>query len=435
MCLAAWCCSAFATADAAAQSAGDEMQQLRSLVESGQSAAAYQRYCTTERTEPAERNLWCGIALVDIGRPGEGILILERYVLLRPDDMRGRLELARAYFLGGDDVRARTEFEAVAAFDPPAAVRAGIDRYLDALFKRESLYRRRTLLYVEAGAGWDSNVNAGVAQADLTLPVLGPVTVIDRGVERDALFGAAAIGGQINQPFAPGFSVFGAFDANGTFYREESDFNLTTLSGSGGVAYERAQHIVALSLAYGELHVGSDRYRTTMGAGLEWRYAISPVASIAVVPQYARLSYEDANEIRDADLGAIAINYRRAWLTNWQPAINLGVFYGDESSRRDRPDLTREFSGAALELVASPSPRWAVGGSLSYTRSDYDGPLPLLGVVRKDDYVAGTLRVHYFVGSGWSARVEYTYAKNDSNVSLFEFDRSTIGARVRREFK
>ncbi len=267
-----------------------ETAQLRALVESGRSAQAYERFCKSERDFP-QRDLWCGIALVDIGRAGEGAIALERYVLLNPEDARGRLELARAYYHAGDDVRARTEFEAIQTLKPPADVQAGINRYLDALFQRESLYRRRTLLYFEAGIGYDSNVNGGVAQADISLPVLGPVTVLDTGVEKSDGFGFAAIGGQINQPFAPGWSVFGSFDAQGTFYQSEHDFDLGVLAASAGVSYERGPNIFALSATYGDLRIDGDNYRRSTGGGFEWRYALSPVSSIAVVPQFARLSY------------------------------------------------------------------------------------------------------------------------------------------------
>lgn len=408
--------------------------QLRALVESGQSAQAYERYCRVEREFP-QRDLWCGIALVDVGRAGEAVIALERYVLTNPDDARGRLELARAYYHAGDDVRARTEFEAVQAMKPPADVQVGINRYLDALFQRESLYRLRTFLYVEAGIGYDSNVNAGVSQADISLPVLGPVTVLDTGVEKSDGFGFAAIGGQINQPFAPGWSAFGSFDAQGTFYQTENDFNLAVLSASAGASYESGPNIFALSATYGDLRVGGDDYRQSFGGGFEWRHALSPVSSLAVVPQFARLSYSDGNDVRDADLAAIAINYRRAWLINWQPAINFGVFYGAEHSRRDRPDLVRSLAGANVELALAPSPRWALGASVGYTYSEYDASVPLLGVTREDDYWSAAARAVYYFGTGWSARFEYTYARNDSNLELFSFDRHTVAAKVRREFK
>lgn len=408
--------------------------QLRALVEAGRSAQAYERFCRDERDFP-QRDLWCGIALVDIGRAGEAAIALERYVLTHPEDARGRLELARAYYHAGDDVRARAEFEAVQGLKPPADVRAGINRYLDALFQRESLYRRRTLLYVEAGIGYDSNVNGGVSQADISLPVLGRVSVLDTGIEKSDGFAFGAIGGQINQPFAPGWSVFGSFDAQGTFYQSENDFNLAVLGASAGASYERGPNIFALSLTYGDLRIDNDRYRRSTGAGFEWRHALSPVSSIAIVPQFARLSYSGANDVRDADLAAIGINFRRAWLVNWQPAINFGVFYGDEHSRRDRPDLVRTLAGANVELAVSPSPRWALSTSLGYTRSEYDAEVPLLGVTRKDDYWSAGARAVYYLGGGWSGRLEYTYARNDSNLELFSFDRHTVTAKARLEFK
>ncbi len=49
---------------------------------------------------------------------------------------------------------------------------------------REARYRGRRLAFVEVGGGYDSNANAGVAQADIGLPVLGPVTVAAFGVRK-----------------------------------------------------------------------------------------------------------------------------------------------------------------------------------------------------------------------------------------------------------
>jgi hypothetical protein len=175
------------------------LDDLRTLVEAGRAAEADAIFCAAAdlSARPREFDLWCGVAAVDLGRAGEGVLALERYVLQFPNDTRARLELARAYsyFYAGDNVpSAREEFEAVAKEQPPAEVQAGIDRYLDALRVRESRvresrYRTRATGYVEAGAGYDSNANAGVAQANIGLPVLGPVTVADVGVRTGSGFG------------------------------------------------------------------------------------------------------------------------------------------------------------------------------------------------------------------------------------------------------
>ena len=110
-------CAALSLAQRASAAAGDD---IRSLVESGQGAAAYAACATADTSVASDLDLWCGIAAVDTGRPGEGLLALERYSLTHAEDVRGRLELARAYFYAGDDRRARTEFEAVLRGRPAA---------------------------------------------------------------------------------------------------------------------------------------------------------------------------------------------------------------------------------------------------------------------------------------------------------------------------
>src|SRR5258708_16835217 len=147
------CVAAAATARAA------PLDDLRALVEAGRAAEAYAGFCADPdiSARPREFDLWCGVAAVDLGRAGEGVLALERYVLQFPDDTRARLELARAYFHAGDNVRAREEFEAVAKEQPPPDVQAGLDRELAALEAREGRYRTRTTAYVEAGAGFTTH--------------------------------------------------------------------------------------------------------------------------------------------------------------------------------------------------------------------------------------------------------------------------------------
>ncbi|MDE2789056.1 MAG: hypothetical protein OXI81_01350 [Paracoccaceae bacterium] len=55
----------------------------------------------------------------------------------RPDLVRVRLELARTLFLKGKDRLAKQHFEPVLASDPPAAVRANAQRFLDQIRARK----------------------------------------------------------------------------------------------------------------------------------------------------------------------------------------------------------------------------------------------------------------------------------------------------------
>ena len=425
-------------ASACALAVAAPVDDLRTAVEAGDSAAAYARHCATSidaPDRPPEFDLWCGVAAVDIGRSGEGVLALERYVLQFPDDARARLELARAYFYAGDDVRSREEFEAVARSRPPPEVQAGIDRYLAALTDREARYRGRRTAFVEVGGGYDSNANAGVAQADIGLPVLGPVTVDDFGVRKESAFGWLAAGAEVRHPVSAGLTVNVSIYGGGAFYGSASEFNLANYGAALSASYRADRNEYALAYAHGEIALDGSRYRWTDGVGLEWRRQISELSSFALAPQYARIGYDGDNAARNADLSALSASYRQVWLRRWQPVLNATLFYGDEHNRESRGDLGRRIQGVGVDVTVSPSAFWALNAGVAYAESDYDAPIPLLDVTRRDRNLGVSVGAVYLINRNLSVRGEYRYAKNTSNLELYEYTRHVGALKVRYEFK
>jgi surface lipoprotein assembly modifier-like protein len=422
---------------AAAPLRAEPLDELRALVEAGRSEEAYATYCADPdvTTRPRGFDLWCGVAAVDLGRAGEGVLSIERYVLQFPDDLRGRLELARAYFQAGDNVRAREEFEAVAKAGPPPEVQIGIDRYLAALEAREGRYRTRTSALVEVGAGYDSNANAGVSQANIGLPVLGPVTVDQIGVRTASAFAWLAAAGRIDHPFAPGWSLNGSAYANGMYYADASEFNLGQFGAALGVTRTAAANVYSLSYAHGEIQLDGSRYRWTDGVGFEWRRQLSEQSSFALIPQYARLSYSGENSARNADLLALSAAYRRMWLKPWHPVLNALVFYGDEHNIENRDDLGRHVFGGAADVTVSPSAFWAFNAGIGYIESRYQAPIPLIEVERRDRNLTLNLSALYLMDSHWSLRAEYQYAHNGSNLELYDYSRHVGALKLRYDFR
>ena len=83
----------------------------------------------------------------------EAIASLRAVLINRPDLVRVRLELARAFFLKGEDSLARGHFERVLAGKPPAPVVANVQRFL-----AEIRARRRWTMYLGAAMSPDSNI-------------------------------------------------------------------------------------------------------------------------------------------------------------------------------------------------------------------------------------------------------------------------------------
>ena len=85
----------------------------------------------------------------------EAIAALRAILIDRPGLVRVRLELARAFFLKGEDDLSREHFERVLAGKPPPAMTANILRFLDSLRAR-----RHWSGYFGATLAPDSNINA-----------------------------------------------------------------------------------------------------------------------------------------------------------------------------------------------------------------------------------------------------------------------------------
>lgn len=410
-------------------------EQIRALVETGQSFAAWPMCEAVDRIAEPQADLWCGIAAVDLGRAAEGTLALERYALRHPGDARARLELARAYFHSGDDVAARREFENVLATNPPPAVRTSIGRYLDALKARESQYRPAVRGWIEAGAGYDDNVNAGVQQAGISLPVLGSVTVADFGVEQSAGFGWLAGSVDLSYPVAPGVAIYGGLAGNGQFNAGASDFNLAQGAALLGASGQVGSHTFYGTYAHGEMLVGGDRYRHSDGLALEWRYLANELVTGSVTPQYARIDFSGENRQRGSDFYAVSVAVRRVWRWLWTPVLNLSAMGGREDNRFDLDYLSRNVYGTTADLTLSPRPAWALNASFTFQRSDYRAHVPLLGLDRVDDYYGATASALYFFTKSLTGRIEAQFTRNDSNIALYQYDRLVVGAKLRYDFQ
>ena len=423
-----------AAAASAAPAPAAPLDDIHAAVESNRSADAWSLCATIHRDATPAADLWCGIAAVDTGHVGEGVLALERYTLLNPDDARGRLELARAYFYAGDDRRSREEFEAVRALDPPADVRAGIQRYLDALTSREAQYLPHLAAYVEAGSATTAMPTPACPGRHRAAGA-GRVTVADVGVQQGDGFGYLAGSIQYTHPVAPGGALFIGGAGTGNFYFNESEFNLAQVAVNAGGTFRSDANTFALTYQYGEILLDGDNYRSSNGVALEWRRQVDPTTTVSVTPQVARIDYSGANDVRDSDFAALGVGVRHIWLGAWQPVLNASVYGGRERDLRDRPDLGRDVYGANADVTVSPSPFWALNAGFVYLRSNYDGDTPLLDTTRHDDNFVASLGALYLIDRNWSARLEYQYQRNRSNLELYDYSRNLVTVKVRYEFK
>jgi hypothetical protein len=409
---------------------------MKTLVEQGHALQAYEFGASHPELQgiPAF-DFQFGVAAINAGHVGEGILALERYLIQFPEDTGARIELARAYFILGEDVRAREEFQNLLQASPPADARFTIERYLNIIRARESRYKTTSSFYVEAGVGRDSNVNAGVSSDNLILPILGNVTVADTAVKKGDSFYNLTLGGQVNHPVSPGVAVFGGFSLDSKINHSEHAFDLLSGNLAGGVSVLKKKDLYKFSLFQSTLSVENDRFRTVDGASGEWTRQLDEQQALQASAQVAKFSYTGANIARNADYTGLGINYRRVLGHAWQPVLNVGMNYGVEANTQDRPDLGRNVSGMTLNMALSPSAKWGLTGGVSFLASHYRGPDAILETTRDDKFVAFEASAAYLIDRNLSLRCEALVSDNRSNIALFGYSRSLVVFKVRYEFK
>jgi hypothetical protein len=411
--------------------------EVKALLEQRKPAEAY----ALGKSNPGEIgnpafDFYFGIAAIDSGHAGEGVLALERYVINFPDNLEGRLELARGYYVLGEDARAKEEFNGVLASKPPPSVVANIERFLNAITARESSYRTTSGVYAEIGYGHDTNTNGGVGSSGIRVPVFGNVQVAQNGVKAPSDFTYLALGGEISHPLAPGLLVFGNARLDGKLNSNDlaSQFDQKNVAVNGGLTYIQDKNLYRLTASHATVEVDNTRFRDVDGLTGELQHQLDELQAIVPFVQYARLAYTGDNRPRDADFYAGGASYRKAFIGPYQPLLTVGGSIGDEHNVRNRPDLGRNIYGARVALAVTPAPKWSLSAGASYQLSKYSGQDPLLLVTRKDDYYAIDAVASYAFTRKLSVRAEAAWTDNKSNVELYKYDRIIYGVKLRYDF-
>lgn len=412
---------------------------VKALLEKGNAAAAYaEAKKHPEQLGDPAFDFWFGLAAIDGGRPGEGVLALERYLLAFPDNASARLHLARGYFVLGDDAHAKSELEALRKAGVAADVATAIDGYLDAIRLRQSRHSMSSGLFIEAGLGYDGNVNAGPASAEVFLPGFGflPLDAASRKISAPvAMVGGGAFAAW---PVRPGLTIFANAQFDRRYHEEETakPYTLATYGTSAGAAFTRERHQLRFTGSAGAIRIGTHLYRSTLGVGADWQFQLDGAQALTAGAQFARLTHRGTNTPRDADYYGVNVGYRRQFAHAWQPVVQANAGVGEQRSRLGFDELVPRTVGLGLTVNVFPAPRWGVLAGYAWQRGRYQGPdFFAFPEHRRDTYEAFNAAVTYLLTRELSLRLEAASARNRSNADAYAFPRDNVLLKLRYEIK
>ncbi len=436
---AAWLATAL-TALSALPAAAAPIDDLRRFVEAGQFEQAWQLAQTQRQSiGDVHFDFLFGVAAVNVGRVPEGLLALERHLAAVPGNDRARLELARGYFLLGEFSRARSEFEFVLRYNPPAPVRERINGFLEAMQSRQAADRRSAArLYAELGAGRDNNVNQGTFRDEVQF-VLGDVVRLT-GTDSQAVsddFATVAVGGQQMFRVSNRLSVFAGADLDQQRNAEARRFDRGSAGAYLGFTNLAMGALWRTTLSASHMRVGSQRYRDLIQFGTEAAWSPSPETQLMAFGQYGEQRFAGSDASRDGratTLGAMVTLSPSDW--PGQPSFGLRLSWTDETNiARLRDDLDK--AGPLLRVFASisPLPRWRLAvGAVASRQSWGDVDVVGFGTQRRDDFYALDGVLSYAIDNRWSVRAEAQWSSNRSNQDLYDSSRKMAALKLRHQF-
>lgn len=395
-----------------------------------------------------------GVAAIDAGHAGEGVLALERYLLSFPDNRSARFQLARGYYVLGEDQRARDEFQQLLA-DASGAEKTTAERYLDAIKAREGRYQPTATGYLEAGLGFDSNINSGIpGGSTFSLPgglslVLAPNSVMARSED---VFTTLQGGVQGTYPLAPGIAAFGTAGFDSRFHSKGNfdQFDQMNFGGSGGLSFLTDRNLYKVGIGLAEGFVDKQRYLTTTSLFGEWQHQYDQFNRFSLGGQVAGLDFHEMNvytaldksararvertPTRDSTYTGLSAGWARSFNVEYLPVLNVSLNFGDEANRANRPDLSREIHGGKVGVSLTPAPKWGMALAAGMQETSYKAP-GAFASSRKDQAYTLDGSLSYFYSKALSIRMEAAVTQQQSNIGLFEYDRYVVGLKARYDFK
>lgn len=413
------------------------LDDIRRQVEASQFEQAYQ----TAQANPqligdVHFDFLYGVAAINVGRVPEGLLALERHLAAVPANDRARLELARGYFLLGEYTRARSEFEFVLRYNPPAGVRSNINGFLQAMQTREASDRRASArFYAEAGIGHDSNVNGGTFRDEAQL-VFGSINLVDSPSRQvPDTYGQVAIGGQQQYRVSTRLSVFAGADLDHRANQKQHAYDLTSGGINFGFSHLGSAALWRTTLAFNDLIVGGNRYRNTFSLATDASLTLGADQSLSVFAQYGEMHHAPSDEVRNAratTLGAMFTQNLPDMLG--APSVGARFSYTQEDNLRSRADLGKKMPLLRLFGSVTPQERLRLSLGLSAYLQQYGGEDVGFGTVRRDTTWAADLVANYSLSPSLSLRADAVWSTTQSNQDLYDSKRSAVSLKLRYQF-
>jgi tetratricopeptide (TPR) repeat protein len=398
------------------------LAEAEDLIERGQTERAYD-LLSRQEPELSGNPLYdylLGVAALDSGRVSESIFALRRALVVEPGFSGARLELARAYYEAGNSALARPLFVRLLDENPPPSVRDVLHKYINAIDAKPPAPQSRFLPYAELFAGNDSNANGSTSNQQFLGFMLNA-----NNVETESPF--VELGAGFNW-LVPRSTEFGWRVSARASHRDNFDapfVNATIVSGVGGFNWRRGS-------LFG--HVYLDGYWGARDGESNENYAgvdltvggrLGALWDLTAGVRSGAQRFDQSIEILDVDRTLYILGLTRRFTSGgW---VSLQAIGGDDSEKQAGSPYGNSKTGGRINVSAPLSSSTWLYASVGSLTSDYDGLF--FGTPREDEQLSSIVQVEFrdVLTDGLSIMPRIRYIDNESDVALYDYDRTELG--------
>ena len=350
-----------------------------------------------------------------------------------PGLVRVGLELARAFFLKGEDTLATRHFEQVLAGEPPAPVVFNVNRFLAQM-------RARKRWNVRVGVALAPDSNVGASSRERTILIDTPLGRLPFTLNEDndaQIRYRPSRSGPVREyqyPLEDRWRLRAGADISRREYRSD-EFDQMTVSGHVGPRWLIGRASEASLLASVRQHWLSDEAEfRDLGIRVEGRHWLNRRMTASLNASRHERRYDERTHL-DGPLTDISAGV--GWVATPTVRIDTAAGWGSQRTERERERHTRHW--VRLGVTAHLPWGFTVGGAGTLRWTDYPAdwfPFVLEGGPRRD--VTRTFRLNAynraFTVKGFSPQVSLVQEQRTSNAQLHDYKRIFGELRFVRQF-
>jgi len=353
-----------------------------------------------------------GVSLYQLNRCGEAIDWLERAARMSPGVKANADYYAGVcYYRMDQPDAARRNFMYAKAGAPSDELRRNADTWLLVL-QREEQEMKRYGLYVKTGMQYDDNV------------VLEPLDVDVFSDQSDWAF-VGYLSGRYNLVNQRGLKAGAGYSHYQTRHSDLTDYDITGGIGNFFIDYRRFPYTLGFSYqpAYYWVHADSFLLRHAFTPEVSWQMNDRNIATVSYT--YSTDNYF-TDSGRDGHANAANLDlvhlFKGGYLTG-------GIGAEVNSARRGDEEYNEVEARFGIGLPVIEKIRLTLTGI--YNEKDYEGEDDDLGITREDNrYYAICSLARPIVYPWLTLSLDYDYTRNDSNISLFDYERNSVTLSV-----